>query len=85
MMNEYRIKFGNRFRLVRSKMKMSQGDLSKRANLSRNTITNLERFRQVKVTTILRISQALDIAPHIWFLPDREWMFWYDELRKEGS
>lgn len=83
--NEYKMSFGSRFRLVRTKMKISQEELSKKANLTRNTITNLENFKQVKVTTVLRISVALGVSPYVWFLPDHEWLFWYHKLKKEGA
>lgn len=61
-------KLGKRIREERSKTGLSQVDLAIQAGLSANYVSEIERgVRDVKVSTVGRISQVLQIPPSTLF------------------
>jgi transcriptional regulator with XRE-family HTH domain len=66
-----------RFRAVRERRNLSIVELAAKSNTSRNTISLLERGRDVKVSTLLALSAALNTPANSWFLSDQEWFEWF--------
>ena len=59
----YRL-FGSRVRALREEKNVTQDELAKRVDLSRTSITNIERGRQrVLLHQMVGIAQALDADP----------------------
>jgi len=59
----YRL-FGSRVRALREERKVTQDELAKRVDLSRASITNIERGRQrVLLHQMMEIATALDASP----------------------
>lgn len=55
---------GEQIRLVRQKRHLTQEELAARVEISRASITNIERGRQsVLVDQLYRLARALDVAP----------------------
>jgi len=56
--------FGSRVRALREERKVTQDELARRVDLSRTSITNIERGRQrVLLHQMMEIAQALDASP----------------------
>lgn len=66
-----------RLRAVRERSNLSQTDLASRANVSRNTVSNLENTNDAKLSTLIALSAALGVPAHTWLLPDRDWFEWF--------
>jgi transcriptional regulator with XRE-family HTH domain len=59
----YRV-FGSRVRALREERKVTQDELAKRVDLSRTSITNIEKGRQrVLLHQMVEIAQALEADP----------------------
>lgn len=59
----YRL-FGSRVRALREERKVTQDELARRVDLSRTSITNIERGRQrVLLHQMMEIATALDASP----------------------
>lgn len=57
-------RFGSRVRALREEKNVTQDELAKRVDLSRTSITNIERGRQrVLLHQMVGIAQALDADP----------------------
>lgn len=84
-MNERTIHVGTRFRMVREAYGLSQQDLADKSCISRNTISNLERCNDIKLSTLLELSVRLGVAPHLWLAPDSEWLLWRHRTFGEGK
>lgn len=68
-----------RLLIVRTNLDMSQQELATRAGLSRNTVSNIENGKKYELGTLIVISDALEVPPHTWLLPDIEWLQWLTE------
>lgn len=66
-----------RFRAVRERRNLSQQELADKTGVSRNTVSNLENTSDVKLSTLLALSAALDVPVHTWLMPDRKWSDWF--------
>lgn len=72
------IQFSVRMRVIRRRCNLTQSELAYRAGVSRNTITKMESYCDVKLSTIVSVSNAMRMPLHAWFLPEDEWRKWYD-------
>lgn len=72
------VQFAVRLRVIRKKCNLTQEELAYRAGVSRNSIVNLESFSDVKLSTLVSVSNAMSMPLHAWFLPEDEWRKWYD-------
>lgn len=68
-----------RLLIVRINLDLSQSLLASRAGLARNTVSHMESGRSVEMGTLLALSDALQVPPHTWLLPDVEWVAWLEE------
>lgn len=82
-MNEQVFSVGTRFKIVREKLNLSQQDIAAQANIARNTVSHLELDKDVKLSTLIDMSRALDVPPHFWLMADTDWLFWF--MSKYGS
>lgn len=73
---------GTRLRMVREDGRLTQQEVADRAGVSRNTIIKLEAHEDMLLSTLLLLSDALEVAPHVWLLPDRDWQRWYRETHE---
>lgn len=72
------IQFSVRMRVIRRRCNLTQSELAYRAGVSRNTVTKMESYCDVKLSTIVAVSNAMRMPLHAWFLPEGEWRKWYD-------
>lgn len=80
------IQFAMRLHLIRTLCNLTQGELAYRSGVSRNTIVKLESGNDVKLSTIIAITNCLNMPLHAWFLSDDEWRKWYDfNIPREDS
>ena len=49
--------------IFRQRGKMSQGELAKRARVSRETVSAVENKKSINVDSLIKIAEALDIHP----------------------
>jgi transcriptional regulator with XRE-family HTH domain len=60
--HEYLKTLGNRIRLLRNDQKMSQTELSHRANVERGSMNKIEKgLINVTLSTLVKISEALEV------------------------
>lgn len=65
-LENFYVRLGSRIRQVREEKEVTQETLARRVNLSRTSITNLEKGRQkLLLHTFLKIASALRVNPEI--------------------
>lgn len=68
---------GRRIRIMRKWRDMNQGTLAARMRLTRTSVVNAESGRQkLPVWNLLKLSEILDVPPHIWLLTPDDWAAW---------
>ena len=63
MLHEFRLRVGQRVRMLREQKELTQAALAGDADVSRPAVTLLEQgLREPKIGTLIRISRALDVS-----------------------
>ena len=66
-------RLGKRIREVRKARRMTQACLAHRIRLSRASVVNIEKGRQmISAWQLCQMGAALGVPPHLWLLPEAD-------------
>ncbi|MDR1257406.1 MAG: helix-turn-helix domain-containing protein [Spirochaetaceae bacterium] len=70
---QIRMIFGRNLKRLREKAKFSQVDLALESGITHNFINDIEHAKRgVSLDTIAKLSEALDVSPHAFFIVDED-------------
>lgn len=72
------VQFAIRLHCIRIRCNLTQDEVAYRSGVSRNTVVKLESGADAKLSTVIAVTNALNMPLHAWFLPEDEWRKWYD-------
>ncbi|MDR1363716.1 MAG: helix-turn-helix domain-containing protein [Spirochaetaceae bacterium] len=68
---QIRLVFGRNLKRLREKAKLSQIDLGLESGITHNFINDIEHSKRgVSLDTIAKLSKALNVSPHTFFIED---------------